>query len=86
MKVPDAKPRQLAFAGIFLPTGAARAGGGLDLDLPRRVDPRLVLTAYASEPGQDGLGVDSGVPQSVYALDSTNLTQLTDDGRANRPG
>jgi cytochrome c biogenesis protein len=38
----------------------------------------LILAAYVSAPGEDGLGLNSGVPQSVFVLDTTKLTQLKD--------
>jgi cytochrome c biogenesis protein len=85
IKVPDAAPRQLGFAGTFLPTGVLQEGQGWVSIFPDALDPRLVLTAFAAPPGQDGLGVNSGVPQSVYTLDVSKLTQLrTTDGEAAR--
>ena len=85
VKAPDAKPRQLAFAGMFLPWAKLMPGAGWVSIFPDSVDPRLVLTVFAAEPGKDGLGVDSGVPQSVYTLDVKNLKQLTTtDGEQSR--
>jgi cytochrome c biogenesis protein len=77
VKVPDATPRQLAFVGTFLPWAKLMPGAGWVSIFPDAVDPRLVLTAFAADPGEDGLGMNSGVPQSVYTLDVKNLTQLT---------
>jgi cytochrome c biogenesis protein len=85
IKVPDATPRQLGFAGTFLPTAVLQQGAGWVSLFPDALDPRLVLTAFAAAPGQDGLGVNSGVPQSVYSLDVSKLTQLrTPDGQQAR--
>jgi cytochrome c biogenesis protein len=40
---------------------------------------------YVSQPGQDGLGLDDGVPQSVHQLDVSTLTQLKGkDGKPTR--
>jgi cytochrome c biogenesis protein len=76
LKVPDATPRQLGLAGTFVPTGALQPGEGWVSVFPGALNPMLVLTAYAASPGQDGLGLNSGVPQSVYTLDVSRLTQL----------
>lgn len=90
IKVPDAadaegKPDQLGFSGLFLPTVRLTAQGWLS-DFPAADDPALVLTAYRGD-----LGLDSGVPQSVYQLDTRRMTQFTNaDGtpftQALRPG
>jgi len=76
IKVPDAAPRQLGFAGTLVPTGLLAPGQGWISIFPDAVNPRLVLTAWAAAPGQDGLGVNSGVPQSVFTLDVSKLAQL----------
>ena len=75
IKVPDAAPRQLAFSGYLLPTAVMTNQGPVSV-FPDDRTPRLVLRAYAGKPGQDGLGMNSGVPQSVYFLDTSKLTQL----------
>jgi cytochrome c biogenesis protein len=85
IKVPDARPRQLGLVGSFLPTALLQPGEGWVSIFPDALNPRLVLTAFAARPGEDGLGVDSGVPQSVYVLDVNRLTQLrTADGQPAR--
>jgi cytochrome c biogenesis protein len=78
VKVPDAKPRQIALNGFFLPTAAVDATTGLYSAFPGPQRPMLILAAYVSAPGEDGLGLNSGVPQSVFVLDTTKLTQLKD--------
>ncbi len=70
VKVPDAKPDQLGFAGVFLPTAVA-VNGQLESAFPAPLNPRVSLVSY-----QGNLGMDSGVPQSVYALNPAGLTQL----------
>lgn len=72
LKVPDAKPDQLSFVGMFLPTGEYTKGQSV----PHSIDsapanPMLVLQAYAGD-----LGLDSGVPQNVYVLDTQKLTPI----------
>jgi cytochrome c biogenesis protein len=73
IKAPDARPRQLAFQGFFLPTALLQPGQGYVSIFPGLGQPRLLLNAFASVPGQDDLGVQS----SVYVLDATRMTQLT---------
>jgi cytochrome c biogenesis protein len=70
VKVPDAHPDQLGFAGVFLPT-AVDAGGVLESDFPAPLDPRVSLISY-----KGNLGMDSGPSQSVYTLNTAGLTQL----------
>lgn len=77
IKLPDAKPRQLGLRGFLLPTAVMHPMAGPISVFPDARNPVLVLNAYVSKPGTDGLGLDSGTPQSVYVLDTTNLTQLT---------
>ncbi len=71
VKVPAAKPSQLGFTGLFLPTAYIDAGGP-NSAFPDLKNPELILTAYEGEvyPGQ--------LPQSVFALDTSAMTQLKD--------
>ncbi|WP_331753151.1 cytochrome c biogenesis protein ResB (plasmid) [Streptomyces sp. NBC_00637] len=90
IKAPDArdrngKPDQLGFTGLFLPTVNLSAGGWSSI-YPGADNPVLVLTAYHGD-----IGLDAGVPQSVYQLDTRRMTQFTKkDGspfaQALRPG
>jgi len=70
VKVPDARPQQLGFAGVFLPT-AVDAGGKLQSAFPAPYRPAVSLVSYAGN-----LGMNSGVPQSVYQLDTAGLHRL----------
>ena len=74
VKVPDARPTQLAFEGFFLPTAAIGEGGPYS-SFPDALNPRLFLTAYTGD-----LGMSDGPPQSVYALDKSGLKQVTVKG------
>jgi cytochrome c biogenesis protein len=76
VKVPYAAPRQIAITGFFLPTYYLDPQQGPSSLFPDSLSPRLAVTVYVSKPGQDALSTN-GVPQSVYALDTTRLTQLT---------
>ena len=67
VKVPDARPDQLGFAGVFLPT-AVDVGGQLQSAFPAPLDPRVSLISY-----KGNLGMDSGPPQSVYQLNTAGL-------------
>ena len=62
---------QLGFQAFFLPT----YGGGTSVvsTFPSLMNPVLNLAAYHGD-----LGVDSGIPQSVYQLDKTNLKGFKD--------
>jgi len=70
IKVPDAQPYQLGFAGVFLPS-AEDVGGQLESAFPAPLNPRVSLVAF-----KGNLGMNSGQPQSVYSLDTKNLKQL----------
>lgn len=70
IKVPDARPKQLGFEGLFLPT-AIDVSGRLRSAFPAALLPRVSLVSYAGN-----LGLDSGQPQSVYTLSTSQLRQL----------
>jgi cytochrome c biogenesis protein len=70
IKVPDAKPGQLGFAGVFLPS-AIDAGGRLASAFPAALNPRVSLVGFTGN-----LGMNSSQAQSVYQLDTTGLRQL----------
>ena len=80
IKVPDARPRQLGFAGVFLPT-AVDAGGKLGSAFPAPLNPAVSLVSYAGT-----LGMNSGPAQSVYQLDTSGLRQLPVAPRPLAPG
>ena len=70
IKVPDADPQSLGFAGVFLPT-AVDAGGQLESVFPAPLRPMVSLVAYAGN-----LGMNSGPSQSVYTLNTAGLRRL----------
>jgi cytochrome c biogenesis protein len=70
VKVPGATP-QLGFEGVFVPS-PVDVGGTLQSDFPSAQDPIVSLIGYGGN-----LGMNSGIPQSVYQLDTTAMTQLT---------
>jgi cytochrome c biogenesis protein len=71
VKVPDARPSQLGFDGYFLPTAGIGARGGLTSIYPAARSPLVYLSAY-----RGNLGLDTGAPQSVYALDFAHLHHI----------
>lgn len=71
IKVPDALPDQLGFLATFLPTAAFDPQRGGFSSYPDALDPRLLLSAWTGD-----LGLDSGVPQSVYRLDVKDLERV----------
>ena len=70
IKVPDASPTQLGFAGVFLPT-AADQNGQLVSVFPAALQPRVSLVSYAGN-----LGLNNGPSQSVYQLDTSGMHRL----------
>jgi cytochrome c biogenesis protein len=80
IKVPDAHPRQLGFAGVFLPT-AVDVNGRLGSAFPAPLNPAVSLVSYAGN-----LGMNSGPPQSVYQLNTAGLHQLPVPPRPLAPG
>jgi cytochrome c biogenesis protein len=73
LKVPDAKPEQLGFVGLFLPTALENEQGVAFGSDPDPFNPRLYLNSYAGD-----LGLDKGEPKNVYVLDTTKLKVLND--------
>lgn len=75
VKVPDGLPKQVGMIGFFYPTKAPLASGALTSTFPGLRDPELTLNVYSGD-----LGIDAGVPRSVYSLDTDALTQLSGPG------
>ncbi|WP_455835333.1 cytochrome c biogenesis protein ResB [Pseudarthrobacter siccitolerans] len=71
IKVPDAKPDQLGFAGFFLPTAFVSNEGVSFSGDPELFNPQLTLNSYYGD-----LGLDAGSPQNVFELDVKDLTPL----------
>jgi len=80
IKVPDAKPEQLGFAGVFLPT-AIDLHGRLQSAFPGALNPRVSLVAFTGN-----LGMNSGQAQSVYELDTADMHRLPIAPRPLAPG
>lgn len=75
VKVPDAQgpdgPTQLGLEGELYPTYAFTDATGPFSAFPDAKNPALSLLAY-----QGDLGLDGGVPQSVYSLDKSGLSPI----------
>lgn len=80
VKVPDARPQQLGFIGVFLPT-AVDARGRLESVFPATLHPVVSLIPYAGN-----LGMNNGPPQSVYQLNTSKLHRLTTKAHPLAPG
>jgi len=80
VKVPDARPQQLGFAGVFLPT-TVDVGGKLQSAFPAPYRPAVSLVSYAGN-----LGMNGGASQSVYQLDTAGLHRLPVKPRPLAPG
>jgi cytochrome c biogenesis protein len=72
IKAPDARPERLAFEAFFYPTAVLDRTGPHSV-FPDAVNPALFMNVWAGPPK-----VETGVPENVYSLDPTGLTQLKD--------
>ncbi|MET9469384.1 cytochrome c biogenesis protein ResB [Streptomyces sp. NPDC006544] len=73
----DGKATQLGFAAMFVPTFAGAGEGTMFSQFPELDAPALALNAW-----HGSLGVDSGLPQNVYQLDTSKMEQFkTEDGK-----
>ncbi|GGY04845.1 cytochrome c biogenesis protein ResB [Streptomyces djakartensis] len=70
---PQGKKEQLGFNAFFVPTFGGAASGTMLSQFPALDSPVLALSAYHGD-----LGADSGIPQSVYQMDKTNMKEFKD--------
>jgi cytochrome c biogenesis protein len=70
VKIPDADP-PIGLNGLFLPTAALDKVQGPHSTFPAPDYPAVFLSAFTGD-----MGLDSGVPQSVYSLDTSKMTRL----------
>jgi cytochrome c biogenesis protein len=73
IKVPDGDP-QLGFVSSFVPTYAQSSDKSTISVFPELLDPKLLFSIW-----QGDLGLDSGVPQSVYRIDTSKMKQIALD-------
>ncbi len=70
IKVPDANP-EVGFVASFLPTYSRSADDGGISIYPQLLDPRLLFSVWSGD-----LGLNSGIPQSVYRIDTSKMRNL----------
>ena len=70
VKVTGAAPEQLGFSGLFLPTAVIDKDKGPTSIFPDAKQPALALTLF------EGTLFPGGRPQSVYVLDTDEMTQV----------
>ena len=79
IKVPDARPEQVAFEGVFTPTTVQDPVSSRVTSVhPDAKAPALTVLGY-----RGNLGLDAGVPKSVYSLDKQRLDPV-DNGVAHK--
>lgn len=71
IKVTDTKPKQLGLVGFFYPTAVQMSTGAYTSTYPGLINPLLTLNVYAGD-----LGLEGGVPKSVYQLDTSKMTPI----------
>ncbi|ARF56086.1 cytochrome c biogenesis protein ResB [Streptomyces gilvosporeus] len=69
----DGKRNQLGFNGLFVPTFGGKDSGSMFSQFPAPDFPVLAVNAWHGD-----LGVDSGLPQNVYQLDTKRMKQYKD--------
>ncbi|MEO6825977.1 MAG: cytochrome c biogenesis protein ResB [Microbacteriaceae bacterium] len=80
VKVPDGLSSQIGMIGFFYPTKHELPNKTFTSSFPGFNDPMLSLNVYSGD-----LGLDAGVPRSVYSLDISTMTQLTGGKTAVKP-
>jgi cytochrome c biogenesis protein len=70
IKVPDAVP-QIGFVASFVPTNARTTDQGAISIFPELLDPKLLFSIWKGD-----LGLDSGIPQSVYRIETSKLENI----------
>jgi cytochrome c biogenesis protein len=78
VKAPDAS---LGFIGVFVPTAYMTSGGALESIFPAANNPVVSLIGYSGN-----LGLNSGLPQSVYQLDTSQMTKVSGSPHLMAPG
>jgi cytochrome c biogenesis protein len=73
IKVPEASP-QLGFVSSFLPTYQRDPEAGGVSVYPELLKPRLLFSIWEGD-----LGLDTGIPQSIYTIDTTEMTRIALD-------
>lgn len=80
IKVPDAQPEQIGIIAFFYPTAEQLESGAYTSIYPDPIDPLLTMNVYTGD-----LGLDSGIPRSVFALDVASLQTVASRTGPNDP-
>jgi cytochrome c biogenesis protein len=80
VKVPDNLPEQIGLVAFFYPSAVELSSGAYTSIFPGLIEPLMSMNVYTGD-----LGLDSGIPLNVYALDTDRLTQVAGRGAPN-PG
>jgi cytochrome c biogenesis protein len=78
VKAPDGS---LGFIGVFVPTAIMSPDGTLSSLFPAADHPAVSIVGYAGN-----LGMNSGIPQSVYQLNTAGMTKLAGSPHLMQPG
>jgi cytochrome c biogenesis protein len=78
IKVPEATP-QLGFVSSFVPTYERDPQMGAISVYPLLLEPKLLFSIWEGD-----LGLDTGIPQSIYKIDTTDMTRIALDSLAPR--
>ncbi len=70
IKIPDMQP-QIGFVSSFLPTADRDPVRGGFSSYPEVLDPRLLISIWKGD-----LGLNTGVPQSVYRIDTSKMERI----------
>ena len=70
IKIPDMDP-QIGFVGSFLPTADRDPIRGGFSSYPEVLDPRLLVSIWKGD-----LGLNTGIPQSVYRIDTSKMERI----------
>jgi len=70
IKLPDMNP-QIGMVASFLPTADRSPTRGAFSSFPEVLDPRLLVSVWMGN-----LGLDSGIPQSVYRVDTSKMKRI----------
>jgi len=70
IKLPDMNP-QIGMVSSFLPTADRSPTRGAFSSFPEVLDPRLLVSVWMGN-----LGLDSGIPQSVYRVDTSMMKRI----------
>ncbi|MBO0812345.1 MAG: cytochrome c biogenesis protein ResB, partial [Microlunatus sp.] len=79
IKAPDARPDTFGFQGLFLPSAVIDNSGPHSV-FPDLYNPQLFLNAWTGKPQPE-----TGVPESVYTLNTAGMTQIMNPKNAKQP-